>query len=44
MWYIMEVPQFFLINLIATTLILVTLSFGIPPVINWLMKRMHQEQ
>ena len=44
MWYIMEVPGFFFTNLIATTVILLTLAFGIPPLINWLMARMHQEQ
>lgn len=44
MWYIVENTRFFLINLIATTSALVVLSFGIPPLINWLMAKMHQEE
>ncbi|MBI5871022.1 MAG: hypothetical protein HZB44_08755 [Actinobacteria bacterium] len=43
MWYIEEVPFFFFANLIATILILSALAFGIPPFINWLMDKMHQE-
>ncbi|MDO8736350.1 MAG: hypothetical protein Q7K29_04630 [Thermoleophilia bacterium] len=43
MWYIEEVPYFFFANLIATILILSVLAFGIPPLINWLMEKMHQE-
>lgn len=42
MWYIYEVPFFFFANLIATILILTALTFGIPPIINWLMEKMHQ--
>ncbi|MEK6536399.1 MAG: hypothetical protein AABZ63_02800 [Actinomycetota bacterium] len=42
MWYIVEAPRFFLINLFATIAILTILTFGIPPLINWLMKKMHQ--
>lgn len=44
MWYIVENTRFFLINLIATTLILTGLAFGIPPLINWLTSKMHQEE
>ncbi len=43
MWYIEEAPRFFLINLFATIAILTGLTFGIPPLINWLMDKMHQE-
>jgi len=43
MWYIYEVPVFFFVNLVATILILTVLAFGIPPLINWLMEKMHQE-
>jgi len=43
MWYIMEAPQFFFINLFATIAILTVLTFGIPPLINWLLEKMHQE-
>ena len=43
MWYIFEVPKFFFFNLISTTLILVVLSFGIPPVVNWLTEKMNKE-
>lgn len=43
MWYIEEVPFFFFANLTATILILSALAFGIPPFINWLMEKMHQE-
>jgi len=42
MWYIVEAPRFFLINLFATIAIMTILIFGIPPLINWLMKKMHQ--
>ena len=44
MWYIVEAPRFFLINLFATIAILCVLTFGIPPLINWLMEKMHQEE
>lgn len=44
MWYIVENTRFFLTNLIATTTALVVLAFGIPPLINWLMAKMHQEE
>lgn len=44
MWYIVENTRFFLINLIATTAVLVALSFGIPPVVNWLTSKMHQDR
>jgi hypothetical protein len=43
MWYIVEAPRFFLINLFATVAILTILTFGIPPLINWLLEKMHQE-
>lgn len=43
MWYIMEVPRFFFINLFATIAILVGLSFGIPPVVNWLTHKFYKE-
>jgi len=43
MWYIEEVPFFFFANLTATILILAVLTFSIPPFINWLMDKMHQE-
>ena len=43
MWYIAEAPWFFLINVFATIMILTVLTFGIPPLINWLMEKMHQE-
>ncbi len=43
MWYIMEVPGFFIYNVVTTTLILAALSFGIPPFINWLEKKMNKE-
>ena len=36
MWYIVEAPRFFLTNLFATIMILTALTFGIPPLINWL--------
>lgn len=36
MWYIIENTRFFLINVVATTLVLTALCFGIPPFINWL--------
>jgi len=42
MWYIVEAPRFFLINLFATIAILTILTCGIPPLTNWLMKKMHQ--
>lgn len=44
MWYIVENTRFFLINLTATTLVLCGLAFGIPPLINWLTTKMHQEE
>lgn len=40
MWYIMEVPWFFLSQVVATTVILAALSFGIPPFINWLESKL----
>ena len=43
MWYIVENTRFFLINAIATTVILTGLTFGIPPFINWLTDKMHKE-
>ena len=43
MWYIEEAPRFFFINLFATITILTVLTFGIPPLINWLLEKMHQE-
>jgi hypothetical protein len=39
----MENTRFFVINVVATTLILTGLTFGIPPFINWLMAKLHQE-
>jgi hypothetical protein len=44
MWYIIENTRFFLINVVTTTLILVGLTFGIPPFINWLMEKLHQKE
>ena len=43
MWYIMEVPRFFFLNLFATITILVTLAFGIPPAVNWLSHKFYHE-
>jgi hypothetical protein len=43
MWYILEDTRLFLINLTATIMILTVLAFGIPPLINWLMVKLHQE-
>ncbi len=43
MWYIMEVPWFFLFNVFATTLILTVLCFSVPPLINWLEDKMNKE-
>ena len=43
MWYIMENTRFFLFNVIATTTILTALVFAVPPFINWLTEKLHQE-
>lgn len=42
MWYIMENTRFFVLNVVATTAVLTALSFGIPPIINWLMRVMEK--
>ena len=44
MWYIMDNMRFFLMNVIATTAILTGLTFGIPPLINWLTRKLHQDE
>ncbi len=44
MWYIMDNTRFFLTNVIATTAILTGLTFGIPPLINWLTRKLHQDE
>ncbi len=44
MWYIEENTRFFLVNVIVTIGILTCLTFGIPPFINWLTKKLHQDE
>jgi hypothetical protein len=39
MWYIVENTRFFLLNLIATTVVLAAVSFAIPPIVNWLSNK-----
>ncbi|MHB1391191.1 MAG: hypothetical protein ACYCXF_08200 [Thermoleophilia bacterium] len=40
----MEVPRFFFLNLFATVIILVALSFSVPPVVNWLSHKYYHER